>query len=417
MSKSVFVTGTSVITSGGVGNEDVWDSIINQKVVMDFREYQIANEKQITYPVFPIAVEKLINDWLEPKTIAWLEEENLKNDYDFILLLIASKLAILDADLPKDSVSSISLIIAHENLGINSLIDKILSPKSVDAKISSYEGFLKYREDFFNVQTFPHLFNLAKALNIEGQSYTVNNACASGLYALDLAKMMINSEQADVVLVVSSDYAHVTEHMWLEERGFVSKANKLKPFDRERDGSILGDGAAAIVLESSNVIKRERKQKIKCRYAGSSFKQDTWRMTLPDVTKHSYSKVISQTVNRFAKSEVDLLIPHGAGIPMWDLYEANEIHRAFKDGLPDITGFKSYTGHTLGANGLIETVILIYCMLNNTIPSLLNFSNMDEKINLPVVTQPTYKKLDTVMKTVSAYGGFHAASIFEKYGD
>ncbi|PEM43195.1 beta-ketoacyl synthase N-terminal-like domain-containing protein [Bacillus toyonensis] len=421
MHDPIGISGIGLLTSSGTGIREVWESVMDQKVIKGVRNYKTKEGIHLKYPVYPINIDKVIHRWLEPKTIKWLKNENLIEDNDFILMLIASKMALLDADLPSKESHTISLVIAHENLGVNRLIDKVIAANHGKDKIPSFSddsmsSFTSFQEDFFKLQSFPHLFNLSKALKLEGLTYVVNNACASGLYALELANMMIKSRQADVVLVVSSDYAHVTEHLWLQNKGFVSNSNNLRPFDIKSDGAILGDGAAAMVLESAEFVsKYNRKNRNKCLFKGSSLQQDNWRMTVPDVTKNTYSSVIKNILLRGGIMEIDLIIPHGAGIPMWDHYESKEINKAFsKHNIPPVTALKGYFGHTLGANAIIESTILIECLKNNVIPPTYNFSQTTSEINLPIVNKITEKRLNTVMKSVAAYGGFHAASIFEK---
>lgn len=420
--QQAYVTGTSILASAGIGSDQVWNSIINQNIVQGTREYVLSDGQSIKYPVYPMPKINL-QDWLDSSSYEQLEETGLHKDQDFVYLLAAAKLALQDADLKIDQRSRVALIVGHENLGVNHLIDQILTTDRliqiqdrIDKDVmSSYEAFSK---EFFTVQTFPHLFYLAKALGVKGATYTVNNACATGLYALELGKMLIETKQTDIALIVCSDYAHATEHLWLEQKGFCSKSGALKPFDQARDGSVLGDGAAAIILESATHLEHRIRKPI-CRYAGGSFKQGVWNMTLPDVVDGLYSKAMAEAQQLSSSGSVDLLVPHGAGIPLWDQFESKEILKwfALTASSPDITAFKGYIGHTLGANSLIESVLAIYSMKYNLIPPIGNLQTIDAKMNLPFIQDFKEKRINSVMKAVSAYGGFNAASIFEKVSE
>ncbi|SDZ40543.1 beta-ketoacyl synthase [Bacillus sp. 166amftsu] len=407
--KKVYITGTSMISSGGIDSSNVWNSILNQKVQVQKRKYIMYDESEIEYPVYPIP--KLdIKDWIKQETYSWIKQENIEEDMDFILMYIASSLALKNSKIKKRE--NVALIIGHENVGINNLINKVLQGPPLK-KATPLEAFNQYKKDYFKLQTFPHLFYLAKALNINGAHYIINNACASGLHAMEIGSNLIKMGQADQVVVVCSDYAHVTEHMWLSEKGFSSKQGIIKPFDKQRDGSVLGDGAAAVILESENSISR-RKGEVLCEYFGSVFQHDNWKLNLPDVTSHCYSKAINRALIKF-NSEIDLLIPHGAGIPLWDKYESKEIFRAFKGGnLPDVTALKGYFGHTLGANSLLELCAGIQSMLSNIIPPAYNYSELDPDIKLPVGKKFRRKQINSLLKTVSAYGGFNAATIIKR---
>jgi 3-oxoacyl-(acyl-carrier-protein) synthase len=419
VNSGALITGTSALASSGIGGNQVWESIKAQKIVQECRIYRLGDGSTITYPVYPIEPIN-VEDWADQEACAWMVEEGLHLDQDFLLLFAAAKLAMKEANLSLDSAQRISLVIGHENLGVNRLIDNILTSHARAGEqllsadpLSSYEA---YRNDFFKLQTFPHLFFLAKALKISGMTYTVNNACASGLYALELGRMLIESGQAEAVVVVCADYVHVTEYLWLGEKGFGSYQQKLRPFDARRDGSILGDGAAAVVLEAVSSVSKQAKT-VCCRYAGGCFKQDLWKITVPDVAEHSYAAVIADVIQRYHADQIDLLVPHGAGIPLWDLYEAKEIREAFRQSqadIPDITAFKGYIGHTLGANSLLEAVLAMYCMRHNLIPPTLHSDHPDPKIGLPIAAKFIEKPIRSMLKTVPAYGGFHAAALFEK---
>ncbi|GAA4726658.1 beta-ketoacyl synthase N-terminal-like domain-containing protein [Brevibacillus fulvus] len=411
----VCVTGTSMLTSLGIGNDEVWEGVLRQQNAISERTYHIDHREHICYPVHPIQLPDL-RDWLPSPTYSWIEEAGLHQDADFVLLLVAAMLALRDANLQVDDFSHVSLVLGHENLGVVSLLDKLLTADGGKEEAFTLRSFAKYQENFFNIQSFPHLFYLAKALGLKGMTLTINNACATGLYGLEVGSRLIQSGQTDVVIVVCSDYSHVTEYLWLAQKGLISPTGELRPFDKNRNGSILGDGAGAFVLESAEHA-RKRKAKVVCSYAGGYFKQESWKMTLPDVTNHAYSEVIAGVIAKNGAMPVDLLVPHGAGSQLWDLYEAVEIRQAFSAlgrEIPPVTAFKGYIGHTLGASGLVESVLLVESLKRNLLPPSLHYRQPDPKIGLPLVTETVEKELRTVLKAVSAYGGFYAAVLFQR---
>lgn len=408
--KKVFISGTSMISSGGVGTTNVWNSILNKNVIVKERKYQLYDGTEIEYPVYPMPPINL-RDWMTKEKFSWMANEGLNKDMDIVLMFVAASLALKSSNL--SSGENVALIIGHENVGVNNLINKVLQGQAPPTKPSPVDSFNEYKNDYFKLQTFPYLFYLAKALELNGAHFIINNACASGLHAIELGSCLIKSGQVDRAVIVCSDYAHVTEHMWLSEKGFSSKQGILRPFDKNRDGSVLGDGAAAVVLESEQSVI-ERKAEALCEYSGSRFQHDNWRLNLPDVTSHQYSKTISGVINNF-DGEIDLLIPHGAGISIWDKYESIEIVNAFKNkNVPTVTALKGYFGHTLGANSLLELCVGIQSMLSNTVPLAYNFSKKDSGIRLSIEKRTMKKQINTVLKTVSAYGGFNAATIIRK---
>ncbi|TYS60615.1 beta-ketoacyl synthase [Bacillus infantis] len=404
----VFISGTSMISSNGVGTSSVWKSILSQKIEVVKRKYILFDGTEIEYPVYPMPPLSL-EEWMTRNCFAWVKEEKLDEDMDFILLYIAANLAMKDAKIKNGE--NVALIIGHENVGVNNLINKVLqSHPSND--YSPIQSFNQYKKDYFKLQTFPHLFYLAKALGVDGAHFIINNACASGLHAMEIGSSLIRTGQVDKAIIVCGDYAHVTEHMWLSEKGFSSKKGVIKPFDKYRDGAVLGDGAAAVVLESSRSVL-DRKATVLSEYHGSVFQHDHWKLNLPDVTSNKYSKTIQRALVNF-DGDIDLLIPHGAGIPLWDKYESNEIQKAFNNlHLPTTTALKGYFGHTLGANSLLELCVGIQAMLTHTVPPVINHSHSDPNINLPLEDKIAKKQINSVLKTVSAYGGFNAATIIK----
>ncbi|MGG1879147.1 beta-ketoacyl synthase N-terminal-like domain-containing protein [Paenibacillus campinasensis] len=416
MNAHVSIAGASVLGAPGIGRNAVWEGMRTARLMPTVRSYELYDGSIIAFPVYEIPPIHM-RDWLPRSTCRWLEQEGLHQDPDFLLLLVASQLAMEDAGLTPDERSRAALVIGHENPGINRLIDKILQTgqRIFQQDEQPLVSFSQYKQDFFRLQTFPYLFYLAKALNIQGASYITNNACASGLYALELGRQLIHQGQVESAVVVCADYAHATEYLWLGDKGFHSPKKVLKPFDSGRDGSVLGDGAAAVVLRHPDLVDVFTPEL--GRYVGGAFRQDGWNLSLPHVTSHSYAEVITRAVRLLGEGPPDLLVPHGTGMPMWDAYEMAEIVRAFGElniPLPRMTALKGYFGHTLGANSLVEIVCLLHSMAQGSIPPAANYESHNFKLDIPMVTQWERSNIRTAIKTVSAFGGFLAAGVFEQ---
>lgn len=412
--EDVFITGTSIISSFG-NEKQTWEGILSGDNYPQQREYTLSNQEKLQYPVYQIE-DDLIERINKQYSHITIREEFLRDDKDFKLLFLATLEALRNANLHLPNEKRIGLIIGHENLGVNPLIDSLLQEDNkMDIK-NPINSFNHYKDKFFRLQTYTYLYYLAKLININGPTYAINNACASGQYALELANSLLKMNHADIVIVVAGDYAHFTEHLWLSEKGFSSNNGKLAPFTDTSSGSVLGDGVGAIILESETNISR-RNAISKAKYINSSFSQDTWRINLPDVTTNSYEKVIKTSLSKY-KGKPELVIPHGTGIPLWDKYESNGIKKAFESfrySVPDVTAFKGYIGHTLGANSLIELILGINILKNSVIPPITHRTiNNSSEYDLPFVNTIIEKEVKSFIKTVAAYGGFNAATIIEK---
>ncbi|GLI08241.1 3-oxoacyl-[acyl-carrier-protein] synthase 2 [Paenibacillus tyrfis] len=423
------VTGTGLAASSGFGEDQIWEAVLHQRSPVTSRTYETGVGGSVRYPVYGIDAGELRARLTESERQA-MAEWGLSGDVDLALLIVTIREALRSAGLDPDSAGregmNLSLVIGHENLGTVFLVDRLLRsggivPSGPDEALPSFRHF---QDSFFHIQTFPYLFYLARLFGVNGLTYTVNNACASGLYALELGRQLLASGSTDVVIVACSDYAHVTEYLWLQDKGALSKKHELRPFDRKRDGSILGDGAGALVLESADRAARRGADAV-CEYAGGSFGQDNWSLTLPDVSRHTYSSVIADAVARWGGAGADLLVPHGAGSPLWDRYEAAEIRRSFAQlsmATPLVTAFKGYLGHTLGASAMLEMLLMLRCMKEGLVPPTLHYEESGAKIELPVAAAWEKRDIRTAVKAVPAYGGFHAACVFktidlkEEYG-
>lgn len=399
------ITGLGALSSLGCGSEMNFKNLINGKTNKTEREYLIKDNTRIKYSVNSIKDNDL-NEILTNKQLNFLKEENLYDDLDFRYLVSVIQQSIIDSNINYKN-KKVSLVIGHENPGVVKLVDKLTSANKTD--IINEVNFENYKEEFFKVQSFPYLFYLKSIFNISGPCYVINNACASGLYALDLGRKLIYSGDSDIAIIASSDYSHFSEYMWFRENNFLSKQNNIKPFDTNRDGTALGDGAAAIVIEKEEETAK-RNHIPYCKYSKGFFIEDNWNITLPDVTSHKYSKTIEQA-RVYLNNNVDLLIPHGTGSTLWDAYEAKEIIKVFNDNLPMVTTFKGMIGHTLGASSLLETVLGIKSLQKELIPKSYNTENPVNRLNL--LQENKSVRIKNFVKSVPAFGGFNTSCVFE----
>lgn len=412
------ITGTGLLASSGSTEEEVWQALLRGDTQAGRRIYATAGiGDELAYPVYGIEQERL-QALLLPSEHAALERWGLAEDADVQMLIAVIRQALVHAGLATgtDSLAwprpcRVSLVIGHENLGVTSLADRLLG------QTDTTPAFSKLQQSFFHLQTFPYLFYIAQLFGVDGMAYTVNNACASGLYALELGRKLLLSGDTDVVIVACSDYAHVTEYLWLDEKGALSPSGALRPFDTKRDGSVLGDGAGALILETAEHARLRGALPL-CSYTGGCFAQDSWSMTLPDVSRHTYASVIEGAVRKGKRETVDLLIPHGSGSRLWDRYEAAEITLAMdrlERDVPLIAAFKGGLGHTLGASAMMELLLGIRCLREQLVPATAHCEIVDPKLGMPVVQRVLQTPLQSIIKAVPAYGGFHAACRLERW--
>lgn len=261
--KQALITGRGVLAATGMGVEEVWQAVLAGRTRVTEVDYAPGGQPWVSYPCHAIGPLP-VREWVTADGLAFLAEHGMAADRDFSYLLAASRLALADSGLTYDRHDNrVGLVIAHENPGVVALVDRLLEVWCADpgpdrrlTGANPADLFRHFGGPFFRLQTFPHLFFLARILGLHGPTLIVNNSCASGLYALEAARQMIAAGQADAVLVVAADHAHATEYLWLRGEGFASPSGLIRPFDRRRDGAVLGDGAAAVVLESPAAARR-----------------------------------------------------------------------------------------------------------------------------------------------------------------
>lgn len=189
---------------------------------------------------------------------------------------------------------------------------------------------------------------------------------------------------------------------------------KMKPFSTNGQGLVMGEGAAAFVLEEYEHAKK-RGAPIYAEYLGGGFRLEGWQITRPKIGGDSYHETIKDALKNsgLKAQEVDLVCLHGFGTSAGDYYEAKAVEDIFGRGTP-VTALKPYTGHNLGGSTLIETSALLLALGANFIPAILNTQKVNPKININLVLKDIKLELNNVIKTCAAFAGYNAAAVFKK---
>lgn len=236
----------------------------------------------------------------------------------------------------------------------------------------------------------------------------VSNACISGILAILTGMRLIQSGQYDHAVVAGADV--ITRFVLSGFQSFQAiSASPCKPFDAGRDGINLGEGAGTIILSS----KKEFSGGIKV--CGGSVSNDANHISGPSRTGEELNLAIARTMNAAGLSakDIDLISAHGTATVYNDEMEAKAINLAKLQSVP-VNSLKGYYGHTLGAAGLIESIISIQSLKENTVIPTRGFDKMG--VTQPVnVCSSLYKsELANCLKTASGFGGCNAAILFSK---
>ena len=262
-----------------------------------------------------------------------------------------------------------------------------------------------------------------------GPNFTTVSACASSSHALIDAYNNIKWNKADIFIAGGSE-ACVLEPgiggfnamMALSTRNDDPKTAS-RPFDKERDGFVLGEGGGAIVLEEYEHAKK-RGAKIYAELVGGGMTADAHHITAPHPEGLGAKNVMKRAIEEaeINKEDINYINVHGTSTPLGDIAETKAIIDLFKAHSYNlnISSTKSMTGHLLGAAGVVESIACIMSVKNNIIPPTINHFERDEKIdqnlNLTFNTSQEKKVIHSLSNTFG-FGGHNASTLFKKFSE
>jgi 3-oxoacyl-[acyl-carrier-protein] synthase II len=427
--KRVVVTGIGPIASTGIGKDAFWKGIMEQRTGLSTREFNVDGLSWESFPVHSVDKFDFRKFHVDEFALAymkdWKEEEP---PVDLYYLIAAVALALQDSGIKYESEDNdLSLVLTHENMGLMPFLLK-LSQISYDALNSETGSNLSKRQYYeklyrdclksgYDVQTFMTLFHVAKAFNIHNYSLFTNNACASGLYSLESAAQIIKCDQSSAVVVAASEYTEIYKYLWFRDIGLYSQDGKIRPFCKDSNGLVFGDGGVGLVLEDLEHAEK-RNAHIYAEYMGGGFHMEGWKVTTPQIGSDSYQKAIMKAIkqSKIDKEEIELLCPHGVGSQSIDYYESKAITDVF--GLnpvkPLVTALKPYVGHNLGGSALLETAILLLSLDNRIVLPTLNCENVNPVFNISPVKEKIETGVNTAMKICCAFAGYNSAVVFKR---
>jgi 3-oxoacyl-[acyl-carrier-protein] synthase II len=408
--KRVVVTGLGAIASLGHNVNDFWANILAGRCGIDrvslFDPTDYASQ---------IGAE--VRGWdaaqhMDPKEVR-------RNDRYTHFGFCAAKQAVADAklDMAKEDLDRVGVIIGsgiggmwtietqHKNLLERG--PRKVSPFMIPALISNMVGGL-----------------VAIELGARGPNFCVVSACATATHAIGESLRIIRSGEADVMVCGGAEAA-ITP---LAYAGFCSMkamstnnenpAKASRPFDANRDGFVMGEGAGILVLESLEHALA-RGAHIYCELAGYSATCDAFHITQPDPDGKGLSLAMSRALSdaRLRPDEIDYINAHGTSTPYNDKFETLAIKKVFGEHARKlmISSTKSMTGHLLGAAGGIEAVISVKTIQTGEVPPTINLETPDPECDLDYV--PNAKRSATVRAVLSdnlGFGGQNAALVFRK---
>jgi 3-oxoacyl-[acyl-carrier-protein] synthase II len=192
-----------------------------------------------------------------------------------------------------------------------------------------------------------------------------------------------------------------------------------RPFDRERDGFVLGEGSGALILEDLEFAKA-RGATIYAEVVGYGNAADAWDLIQPVEKGDGVRRAMEMSLERHGvpRDEIDLINPHGTSTPLGDLREAEAIKAVFPDRYREvaISATKSMTGHLMGAAGAVEAVFTVLSVYHQIAPATLNYLEPDPEIDLDIVHgESRQMRIRYAMSDNIGLGGHNGAIIFKRY--
>ncbi len=403
--KRVVVTGLGMINSVGQDKEESFSAILNGECGIKHIKLFDANK-------FSVKIAGEITDF-DPSSV--MDAKEVKKADRFIQLGIkAANEAMQDAnfieDFDKDrfGISSASGIGGLPNIEKNSIICNTRGPRRVSpffipsSLVNMLGGFISIEH------------------KLKGPNLSSVTACAAGTHAIIEATKTIMLGCADKMLVVGAESAICGAGIG----GFASmKAlstnndnpkEASRPFDKDRNGFVMGEGAGALVLEEYESAKA-RGANIYAEIIGFGESGDANHITNP-VVDGPY-RAMKMALDMAGDVKVDYINAHGTSTPANDKNETEAIKMAFggKEQSPPVSSIKGQIGHCLGAAGAIEAVVSIMAMRDSKLPPTINYTTPDENCDLDYIpNEARDAKIDVVMSNSFGFGGTNGVVIFKK---
>ncbi len=296
---------------------------------------------------------------------------------------------------------------------------------SLAAEMAPFESLLRSNMDakangFDNnvVESYPpnSITNMfSEEFNFTGPSMVSLNACSSGNHAIAWAADFIRQNNADVMLVGGYETINQTEYTHFHNVKALSP-DTCSPFDKNRNGLLIGEGAGILILESLEFASK-RNAKIYAELKGIGLSCDGFHMTAPHPEGAGAVSAMQKALKsaNLSYTDIDYISAHGTGTPLNDKSESTAIHTVFKEKAKDIpaSSIKSMIGHSMGAASAIESIVCCLAMRDKMVPPTINHETADPDCDIDCVpNKPREKVVKNALNNSFAFGGNNAVLIF-----
>lgn len=410
MKRRVVVTGLGAITPIGNSIDSFWNSIKEGKNGID-------NITLFDTEDFKVKLAAEVKDFNAEEYIGKKDAKRL--DRYTQLALVAAKECMKDSNIDLNKVdrerfgvlfgSGIGGLITIENQ-ITTMLNRgpsRVSPLTIPASISNIAAG-----------------SIAIEFGLLGTCLSVTTACATSTHCIGEAFRSIRDGYMDRALVGGSEASickfGISGFQALTALSRSEDKNRASiPFDKERNGFIMGEGAAALILEDLESAL-ERGAKIYGEVVGYGTTCDAYHITSPTLDGNGAYRAMRDAINdaKINTSDINYVNAHGTSTEINDKVETLAIKQVFGENAKDVyvSSTKSMTGHLLGAAGVVEAIISIKALEDGFVPATINYVNKDEECDLNLVVNEGIKKeMDYTMSNSLGFGGHNGSVIFKKW--
>ncbi len=409
--RRVVVTGMGLVTPLGVGTEATWTGLVNGRSGIGPITKFDATEH----------VTRFAGEVKDFNTEDWIGRQEARRMDPFIHYAVAAaKMAVQSAglEITDANCQSIGVVVGSGIGGIGSLEET--------CRVAAEKGVRRI-SPFFIPKLIANLApgQITMLLGIKGPNWAPVSACATGANAIGEAMRSIQWGTSDIVIAGGTEAAVTTIAIggFNAMRAMSTRNDEpqraSRPFDRDRDGFVMGEGAGLLVLEELEVAKK-RGANILAELVGYGTTSDAYHISAPAPGGEGAARAMALTLKDggINPGDVGYINAHATSTPVGDPEETQAIKTIFGDHARKmaVSGTKSMTGHMLGAAGGVEAAISVLALQRGVLPPTINLENPDPLCDLDYIpNQAREKKVDVVLSNAFGFGGTNATLAFRRF--
>lgn len=412
MEKRVVITGIGAITPIGNNIDEMWDGILQNKCGID--KITLFDTEGLKTSLAAEVKGYIPTEYFEMKQAKRLDRSSQ-------FAIVAAREAFKDSGISAENtdLTRVGVAVSSGIAGLNTIEEQ--------SGVNYAKGSSRISPLFIpmSIANMP-AGNVAIDLGVKGESLAILTACASSTHSIGEGYRMIKHGYEDVILaggceagicrlgIAGFENMKALSHSEDKNRASI-------PFDKERNGFVMGEGAGVLVLEELEHAKK-RNAKIYAEVIGYGATSDSYHITSPEPTGEGAARAMKRAIEEanIELKDVEYINAHGTSTSLNDSTETKAIKLAFGNEVENVmvSSTKGNTGHLLGAAGAVEAIICIKALNEKIVPPTINYKEKDEECDLDIVPNEIRNKdIKVAMSNSLGFGGHNASVIFKKFED